>query len=83
MGFDGISYLGTNNWRAISMDRMFWSDRYMMIERGTRYLPTFSTSFTGHHKYLDRGYRHFLEFETNNTGSSYQLINHTKVNIQT
>lgn len=83
MAFDGNTGPGFPNWKAISMDRMFWSDRYMILERGTRYLPTFSTSFAGEHKYLDRGYRHFLEFETHDTGSSYQLINHTKVNIQT
>ena len=65
-----------------TLDRIHWSDQNIVIERGTRYIPTFSTAFSGAFNFFTRGYRHFLEFETHDTGSSYQLINHTKTNIQ-
>ena len=65
-----------------TLDRMYFSDQFLIIERGTRYIPTFATAFSGATKFFSRGYRHFLEFETHDGGSSYQLINHTKTNIQ-
>ena len=66
-----------------TLDRIHWSDQNIVIERGTRYIPTFSTAFSGAFNFFTRGYRHFLEFETHDTGSNYQLISHTKTNIQT
>lgn len=51
------------------------------IERGTSFHPTFSTSFTGYPTFFSRGYRHNLEFQTTDGGSSYQLLNHNKVQV--
>lgn len=51
------------------------------IERGTSYHPTFSTSFTGYPTFFSRGYRHNLEFQTTDGGSSYQLLGHNKVQV--
>ena len=82
-GLNGSPTGPYNMWTHMpTLDRMYWSDQMLIIERGTRYIPTFATSFSGATKFFTRGYRHFLEFETHNGGSSYQLINHTKTNIQ-
>ncbi|MBO03021.1 MAG: hypothetical protein CMG35_10300 [Candidatus Marinimicrobia bacterium] len=82
-GVNGSSTGTYNVWSHMpTLDRIHWSDQMIIIERGTRYIPTFATSFSGATKFFTRGYRHFLEFETHNGGSSYQLINHTKTNIQ-
>lgn len=82
-GMNGSPTGGGNMWTHMpTLDRMYWSDQMMIIERGTRYIPTFATAFSGATKFFTRGYRHFLEFETHDSGSSYQLINHTKTNIQ-
>lgn len=82
-GIDGVTDSYTNWHPTPNLDMIYWSDRYMFIERGTKYYPTLPASVSGKPKYFSRGHRHFLEFETNNTGSSYQLINHTKINIMT
>ena len=82
-GVNGSSTGAYNVWTHMpTLDRIYWSDQMMIIERGTRYIPTFATAFSGATKFFTRGYRHFLEFETHDSGSSYQLINHTKTNIQ-
>lgn len=82
-GVNGSATGAYNVWTHMpTLDRIYWSDQMLIIERGTRYIPTFATSFSGATKFFTRGYRHFLEFETHNGGSSYQLINHTKTNIQ-
>tara|TARA_B100000609_G_scaffold192988_1_gene183782 strand:- start:943 stop:1332 length:390 start_codon:yes stop_codon:yes gene_type:complete len=82
-GINGSTTGPYNMWTHMpTLDRMYWSDQMTIIERGTRYIPTFATAFSGATKFFTRGYRHFLEFETHNGGSSYQLINHTKTNIQ-
>ena len=69
----------------ITLDRFFLfggTSFCVYIERGSNYLPTFSTSFSGKMpSHYSRGYRHFLEFETHDTGSNYQLLNHRKVII--
>jgi len=69
----------------ITLDRFFSfnnSNNSCYIERGSNYLPTFSTSFSGKMpSHYSRGYRHFLEFETHDTGSNYQLISHRRVII--
>ena len=82
-GLNGSPTGPYNMWTHMpTLDRMYWSDQMLIIERGTRYIPTFATSFSGATKFFTRGYRHFLEFETHDGGSSYTLINHTKTNIQ-
>ena len=82
-GVNGSSTGPYNLWTHMpTLDRIYWSDQMIIIERGTRYIPTFATSFSGATKFFTRGYRHFLEFETHDGGSSYQLVNHTKTNIQ-
>ena len=69
----------------ITLDRFFSfnsTNNGCYIERGSNYLPTFSTSFSGKMpSHYSRCYRHFLEFETHDTGSNYQLLNHRKVII--
>lgn len=69
----------------ITLDRFFSfnsTNNSCYIERGSNYLPTFSTSFSGKMpSHYSRGYRHFLEFETHDTGSNYQLLNHRRVII--
>jgi len=82
-GINGSATGPYNVWTHMpTLDRIYWSDQMLIIERGTRYIPTFATSFSGATKFFTRGYRHFLEFETHDGGSSYTLINHTKTNIQ-
>ena len=49
-----------------------------IIECGTSYWPTFSGTISGNPNYFSRGYRHFIDFETSNTGTSYGIIDHTK-----
>ena len=51
------------------------------IERGTSFHPTFATSFTGYPTYFSRGYRHNLEFQTTDGGSSYTLLSHNRVQV--
>ena len=52
----------------------------LIFETGSPYIPSFATSFAGDVPPIySRGFRHFLEFETHNGGSNYQLINHRKV----
>ena len=52
-----------------------------LIECGTGYRPTLPSSVTGDIGHFSRSYRHFLEFETTNGGTNYQLINHSKVYV--
>ncbi len=52
-----------------------------LIECGTGYRPTLPSSVTGDVGHFSRSYRHFLEFETTNSGTNYQLINHSKVYV--
>lgn len=73
----------TNGIVPISLDR-FYATGYgangFFIERGVAYKPVFSTSFSGKiPDHYSRGYRHFLEFETHDTGSNYQLVSHRKI----
>ena len=51
------------------------------IECGTGYRPTLPSSVTGDIGHFSRSYRHFLEFETTNGGTNYQLMNHSKVYV--
>jgi len=57
-----------------------YSNNYL-IECGTGYRPTLPSSVTGDVGHFSRSYRHFLEFETTNSGTNYQLINHSKVYV--
>lgn len=69
----------------ITLDRLYVcnsADPDVFIERGSPYKPTFSTSYSGQiPNHYSRGFRHFLEFETHDTGSNYQLVNYRKVII--
>jgi len=66
----------------ITLDRISLSPTVNgRIERGTSFHPTFSTSFTGYPAFFSRGYRHNIEFQTTDGGSSYQLLNHNKVQV--
>lgn len=78
--FTFLNYLfGTSE---IPLDRVVMPNaRYVRIERGTSYHPTFATSFTGYPTFFSRGCRHNLEFQTTDGGSNYQLLNHNKVQV--
>lgn len=76
------NYYATYNADLITLDRISISaSTNGRIERGTSYHPTFSTSFTGYPNFYSRGYRHNLEFQTTDGGSSYQLLNHNQVQV--
>ena len=55
--------------------------KVFLIECGTGYRPTLPSNVTGDIGHFSRSYRHFLEFETTNSGTNYQLINHSKVYV--
>ena len=52
-----------------------------LIETGTSYTPTFSGTISGKLGHFSRSHRHFIDFETSNSGTNFGIIDHRKVYV--
>ena len=74
----GMQYIDNDR---IRVDRSSQNIGGVTIECGTSYWPTFSGTISGKLGHFSRGYRHFIDFETSNTGTSYGIIDHRKIYV--
>ena len=74
----GMNYI---NLDRIRVERGFDNVGGGIIECGTSYWPAFSGTISGQLGHFSRGYRHFIDFETSNTGTSYGIIGHRKIYV--
>lgn len=78
----GLYTSSTYGMNYINLDRIRVDQGYGgIIECGTSYWPTFSGTISGKLGHFSRGYRHFIDFETSNSGTSYGIIDHRKVYV--
>ena len=74
----GMQYIDNDR---IRVDRSSQNIGGVTIECGTSYWPTFSGTISGKLGHFSRGYRHFIDFETSNTGTSYGIIDHRRIYV--
>ena len=83
----GIDQSHMRSWAELSLDRLMpcvYADGRSfnaIVEMGESYHPTFSGIISGKLGHFSRGYRHFIDFETSNSGTNFGIIDHRKVYV--
>lgn len=81
-GLFGIYTSNTYGFNYIDNDRIrVEAGNGAIIECGTSYWPTFSGTISGKLGHFSRGYRHFIDFETSNSGTNFGIIDHRKIYV--
>ena len=83
----GLDQAHMRSWAELSLDRIMpcvhadGKSFNPVIEMGESYHPTFSGTISGKLGHFSRGYRHFIDFETSNSGTNFGILDHRKIYV--